>query len=187
MLFKDSRALYTCQILLESKEGNDIMHIEATGALVPMHLSSPRQLVVLIAIQYTGRQSWQAALIYLFNRCGTLMRSITQTLQDFLTTSGIIRLTLIYAHNSPFPCTETTIPSKEWTAYLFKIFDLILQDDAVGSVWLLPGERDGIFANFPLFHVCDGRRGCKTGQETKTKSAERNPHLMVHGRMLQGP
>lgn len=39
--------------------------------------------------------------------------------------------------------------------HLFKIFDFILQDDAVGSIRLLPGERDAIFGHLPPFHVCN--------------------------------
>lgn len=50
-------------------------------------------------------------------------------------------------------------------SHLFKIFDFVFQDDAVGSIWLLPGKGDAIFSYLPFFHTTDWRRCCKTGKK----------------------
>jgi len=58
--------------------------------------------------------------------------------------------------------------------HLFKIFDFVFQDDAVGSIWLLPGKGDAIFSYLPFFHTTDWRRCCKTGE----KQNRQNPQLV---------
>lgn len=124
--------------------------------------------------------------MYLFKRSGTLMENntlISSLPNHLLQNQSDIDLCIKSPHSLPWfkkIIMKRTVNRRYLgcsvisLSHLFKIFDFIFQDDAVGTIWLLPGKGDAIFSYLPFFHTTDWRRCCKTGE----KQNRQNPWLV---------